>query len=104
MSDSVLITLIIAAAVIIILVLFRERLSAFLFKASSEGLEAELRTGDDSPSAESRPGVSVRGAKMVGSKQEISVRGNDAEVRDTRFVGKNQRISVDTTGDGEADD
>ena len=48
MSDMVLITLIVAVAVIILLFMFRRRLSHFGIKANKEGIEAELETRDPS--------------------------------------------------------
>jgi hypothetical protein len=95
MSDPVLITLIVAIAVIVVLILFRRQLSDFLFKANKEGVEAHLKTHDpqDSQSAHSH-GVQIRRNRLVGRDNEIEVQQEDVGVDENLVLGKEQKIQV----------
>ena len=94
MSDTVLITLIVAATVIILLFMFRRQLSRFGIKANKEGIEAELETRDPSAMPDRQDGVIISGAKQFGKEQVIDVGRENVTVEDTRQVGTGQKIIV----------
>ncbi len=96
MSETVWIVLIIAITVIVVLYLFRRRLSEFFFKASQEGLEASLKTHDSTEKTSSRShGVQISGNRLVGVENEIKVEQDDVGVDDNVLLGKKQKISVE---------
>ncbi len=107
MSENVQIALIIAVTLIIVVVIFRKRLSALFFKADAGGVEAKLEaggsSGGDPATGGDRPGVSIRGVKMTGVKQEVAVQGSGAEIEDARMKGREQKISVDTRSEPAGD-
>ena len=116
MSDTAIIVLIVAAAVIVALFIFRRQLSKFIFKASREGLEAELTThppeGARAPedarppetvpapapaapaAAPQQPTVSLRGNVQQGADHVIDVRRDGVEVVENLQEGEGQEISV----------
>lgn len=100
MTDTVLIVLIIALAVIVVLLFFRNQLSRFLFKANREGIEAELQTHKPVPGATSSTatsgagGVAIRGNKQVGEGNAIDVGRDNVVVEDNVQRGKDQKIQV----------
>ena len=97
MSDNVLIVLIIAVTVIAVLFLFRRQLSAFLFKAGKDGLEAELKVHD--PSESNKEGdshkVQISRNKLIGKENEIKVAQNNVGVDDNLLLGEKQKIEVE---------
>lgn len=88
MSDTVLITLIIAIAVVIILFIFRDKLSAFNLTANKRGLKGNLKNYPP-PS-----GVTVSGNVQQGDNHEINVGRDDATVIDNIQDGRENTISV----------
>jgi hypothetical protein len=104
MSDTVLIVLIIALAVIIVLFAFRGALSRFFLKASREGFEAELQTRDPAGGQQSElpkeaaeppsPGVNISGNVQRGSGHRIAVNRPDVNVSDNEQSGRDQSIEV----------
>jgi hypothetical protein len=103
MSDTVLIVIIITAAVLLILFMFRNQLSRFLFKANKDGVEAELETKETpgspastgSPTAQ--PGASVRRVTLIGKGSTAEARGSKATVEDVTGLGVDQTFSADST-------
>ena len=95
MSDTVLVVLIVAATVIVVLYMFRRQLSAFLFKANKDGLEAELKTHapDETKTGDSH-GVQISGNRLVGKENEIEIGRDDVGVDDNILLGKKQKIQV----------
>ena len=110
MTAEVWITLIIAATVVVVLALYRGRLARFVFKASDEGVEAELDAQETDGGAAapgspgSRPSVVIRGTRQSGRKHKISVRKPDVEVSDVRQKGEEHQVEVGPdSGNGEAE-
>jgi hypothetical protein len=83
MSDTVLITLIVAISIVIVLLLFRKQLSRFLFKASREGVEAQLETRDSTAT----PG-SAQPIEKPAKSASINIVGN-------RQLGKGNTVDVE---------
>lgn len=101
MSETVQIILIVAAAVLVVLFLFRNQLKDFIFKAGPQGLETHLSTREPQPGAEQaapspgqRPSVVVRGNVQSGQDHEIRVRRSDVEVSDNLQEGARDEIDV----------
>lgn len=102
MSDTVQIVLIIAAALIIVLLIFRRQLSNFQFRGGKNGVEMQLKThketkaGPSSPPGTSPKGVSVRGNKLWGRKNTISIQSTSQNVNadDNQMLGEEQEITV----------
>ena len=82
MSDNVLIILIVAAAVVLVLFMFRGQLKKFRIKADKDGLESTLETKPDNVSLTQNP------TKQTGSSMSVS---------DNKLLGKNNQISVSTS-------
>ncbi len=87
MSDTVLITLIIAIAVVIILFIFKDRLSAFNLTANKRGLKGNVKNYPPS-------GVTISGVVQKGNKDKISVSQNDATVTNTKQLGDEDEINI----------
>lgn len=95
MSDTVLTVLIVAIAVIGVLYMFRRQLSTFLFKASKDGLEAELMTRDPGETkTEDSHRVQISRNKLVGNDNQIEVGREDVGVEDNLLLGQKQKIEV----------
>jgi hypothetical protein len=102
MSDPVRIALIIAAVVVIALIIFRRQLSSFFFKATKDGVEAELKThnrsaasGGASPASRSKSaGVNIKGNRLFGSGNKIEVERDDVNVEENTQLGADQEIIV----------
>jgi len=104
MNDTVLIVLIITIGVIVILLLFRNQLSRFLFKANREGIEAEMETHNTregkaaaaaSPAATSgAESVTISRNKQVGRDNVIDVGRANVAVEENLQRGENQEITV----------
>lgn len=77
MTEQVLITLIIAAAVV--LVVFRDRLSAFGFKISPKGGNASMKTHG--------PGVTISDVKQMGKENVIEVNRSNVHVQNVEQRG-----------------
>ena len=111
MSDNVWIVLIVAAAVVVVLYMFRDSLDVFKFKASKTGLNAELKrqktktkeNGSVKQQAAgglgSTSGVAVDENLLVGADQEIDVKKRSLldriSISRNRMFGRGQKISVD---------
>jgi hypothetical protein len=101
MNDTVLIVAIVAAAVVIVLYVFRRQLSEFVFKATRSGVEAQLKThAPDAGASTGEPAPTrstvVSGNRLVGRRNTIDVEGRDAEVSDNTLAGSDQGIDVST--------
>jgi hypothetical protein len=103
MSDPVLIALIIAAAVVIALIIFRRQLGSFLFKATKDGIEAELKTQthaavdgtSNSTAGRSNPvNVNIKRNRLFGWGNRIDVERDDADIEENTQLGGNQDITV----------
>jgi len=95
MSDAVWIVMIVAAAVVVTLYLYRRRLRDFFLKADRQGLEARLSTHpEDSSVAPAKPGVKISGNVQRGREHEISVARDDVEINDNLQEGRGQKITV----------
>jgi hypothetical protein len=103
MSDPVRIALIVAAAVVIALIIFRRQLSSFLFKATKDGIEAELKTHTQSPSGSAgdspagRPksaSVNIKRNRLFGWGNRIDVERDDVNVEENTQLGGNQELTV----------
>lgn len=94
MSDTVLVVLIIAVAIVIVLLVFREQLSRFIFKANKEGIEAQLDTRQEQDAAKPRrqAGVTISKNKQFGKGNVIDVGRNDVDVEDNTQLGEDQKI------------
>jgi hypothetical protein len=103
MSDPVRIALIIAVVVVIALFIFRRQLSSFLFKATKDGIEAELKThtqsapgaAGDSPAGRPKSaGVNIKRNRLFGWGNRIDVEGADVNVEENTQLGGNQEITA----------
>lgn len=99
MSDSVLIVLIVALAVIVVLYMFRRQLGNFAFRANRQGLEAQLSTRQpDAPEEAAAPapspGVVISGSVQRGRGHKIQVSRDNVQVRDTLQQGQGHEISA----------
>jgi hypothetical protein len=94
MNETVQMALIVAIAVVIVMVIFRQRLSSFLFKATRKGVEAKLHAGSTSD------GINISGNVQKGQRQVIDVSRNNVNVEKNVQLGKDQTIIVasDTAG------
>ncbi|MFP4395335.1 MAG: hypothetical protein ACLFTI_08740 [Anaerolineales bacterium] len=102
MSDPVMITLIIAVALLIVLFIFRRQLKDFIFSISKEqGINTEIHTHDPPSTSTGAPGappptrgVSVSGNVLRGRDNTLDVEHDDATVDDNKLRGKGQTLSV----------
>jgi len=101
MSDTVLITLILAVTIVVVLVIFRRQLSRFLFKANRDGVEAEMETHEPAkdeaqtkPNANASAGVTISNNRQVGRGNKIDVGQSDVAVTDNLQLGEGQEINV----------
>lgn len=102
MSDPVRIALIIAAVVVIALIIFRRQLSSFLFKATKDGIEAELKThnqaaasgGGRTAGRSKSASVNIKGNRLIGSRNKIEVERDDVNVEENTQLGADQEITV----------
>jgi hypothetical protein len=102
MDSTIWIALIVAAAVIIVLFMFRRDIRKFFVKASRDGVEAGLETRDPAPSpppaaggAPGRaPGVNIKGNTQAGAGNRIGVAQSDVNVEDNKQLGRDQSIEV----------
>jgi preprotein translocase subunit SecF len=107
MSDTVLVVLIMAVAIVVVLIVFRRRVSHFLFRADQQGVAAEMRTREDKATAADgqmdktsrrRPAdVTVRGVRQAGAgnEVEVSTTGQTADVEDIAQLGVKQKLKVE---------
>jgi hypothetical protein len=97
MSETTWIVLIVTAAVIVVLWMFRGTLSRFFLRANRDGVEAELQTreSEGTPSAPSpAPGVNISGNRQLGKDNEIAVGRDNVNVSDNLQAGEEQSIDV----------
>lgn len=101
MDSTVWIALIIAAAVIVILFMFRPALKKFFLRADQGGIEAGIETREvpaAQPSTDATPNqahaIEISHNKLMGAKQKISVGRSDVKVSDNTQIGHNQAIEV----------
>ena len=94
MSDTVLIALIIAAAVVVVLFLFRKQLHRFSLKASGKGLETKLEARTPTASPERQAGITIRGSRQVGEGNIIDVGRSGVNVEDNTQLGTEQKIVI----------
>lgn len=85
MSDQVIIVLIIALAVVIVLVVFRKRLSRFVFK--TKGINASLET-------QRSTGVIISKTSQKGKGHEINVERDNVNISDHKQNGEDHTLSV----------
>lgn len=101
MDNAIWIVLIVAVAVIVVLFMFRRDIRKFFLKASRDGVEAGLETRDPGqvfppggvPTGRA-PGVTIKGNKQIGTKNEISVSRSSVNVEDNTQLGRDQSIEV----------
>jgi len=94
MSDTGLIVLIIAVAVVVVLYIFRNQLSRFFIKANQEGITAELETREPSAKSTEKAGVRISRSRQFGKGNILEVQRDDVVIEDPLQVGKVQKISV----------
>ena len=120
MSDTVWVVLIVAAAVVVILYMYRGQLKDFFIKASQGGVEGGLSTHSPNGTSASQnasaaspadPGVDVSDNLLAGAQHAIQVRKmglwERIRVSGNKMLGRGSRISVevgDTPKVGEGDD
>jgi len=90
MNNTVWIALIVAAAVVIVLYIFRHRLRDFNLRASRKGLE----TGFSTHEQEQSPGVVISGNVQDGQRHKIEVGRENVQVRENLQEGEDHEISV----------
>ncbi len=88
MSDTVLIALIIAMAVVIVLIVFRNRLSNFGLKIGKR-LDTKLETHSQSA------GVSISKSSQIGTGHEMKVSRDNVDISEVEQVGNGHKIHVE---------
>ena len=101
MDSTIWIALIVAAAVIIVLFMFRHDIRKFFVKASRDGVEAGLEThdpGQSAPPGGAAPGhpygVNIKNNKQIGAGNKIGVGQSNVNVEDNMQLGRDQSIEV----------
>lgn len=85
MSDTVLKVLIIAVAVVIVLVIFRDKLGKFYIKF--KGMDASMETRD-------RASVNISGNVQLGEKHVIQTDRSDVNISENLQEGKENLIDA----------
>jgi hypothetical protein len=94
MNPKVQIVLIIAAAVVIVLIIYKNRLSKFKLKANEKGVETELNA-DDGKTQGNNDGIVISGNKQIGKDNKIKVSSlNKAKIDKNTQKGDRQEIDV----------
>lgn len=93
-ENTVLIVAVVAIAVIVVLLMFRERLRSFGFKAGKNGVEANLETSQQAKSQTKQTGgsITISGNKQIGKGNQIDVGRSNVNVVKNLQKGENQRI------------
>jgi len=101
MSDTVWIVLIVAIVILIVLYLFRSRLSRFVVKASKGGIEADLQTRDSSQASEvagsasdKQASVNISGNRQIGRRNVIEVGRGNINIAGNTQLGEDQKITT----------
>lgn len=102
MSDTALIVLIVAVALIIVLLIFRKQLSNFQFKGGKNGLEMAIKTRkedktkDSSQTGTKPKGISVSRNQLWGKKNKIDIQSGSQNISadDNQMLGEEQEITV----------
>lgn len=97
MNDTVIIALIIAVVILAALVIFREQLSEFIFKAGKEGFETKFKTH--------KPGSSANAAtsKQPGPSQAVTAAGEaDVSHVDQKMAGATPGMKQSVAGEDQA--
>ena len=96
MDPKVQIVLIIALAVVVVLIVFRRRLSKFIFKADSKGINAELNAMPPAAIGQGKQeGIIISENKQIGRDNKIRVSKTDAvQITDNKQKGDGQEIDV----------
>ncbi len=86
MSDTLIIALIIAVAVVIILIALKDRLGKFSLKANPDGINANLeaRTG----------GVTISKSKQTGKGHDMTVTRDDVTITEHEQEGEDHKLHV----------
>ena len=83
-----------AAAVVVVLFLFRKQLHRFSLKASGKGLETKLEARKPTASPERQAGITIRGSRQVGEGNIIDVGRSGVNVEDNTQLGTEQKIVI----------
>jgi hypothetical protein len=94
MSDSVLMVLIVAVAVVVGLFMFRRQLSRFFLKANRKGLAARLETRDPGTMVRELDSVTISGNQQIGTKNTIETERSNVNVTDNLQLGERQTIAA----------
>lgn len=95
MTEKFWIILIVAVAVVVVVFILRRRLKSLDLKGM--GMEAGVQTHEEilNKSGEvRRAGVSIRGFKQTGSRNELNIGQKDVDVERTKQTGRDQKIVV----------
>lgn len=94
MSDSVQIALIVAVCVLVVLIVFRNQIKNFFFRAGPGGVETKFTTKDRKGLTDPKTGVTITGNRQVGKKNQIGVERGGVNVSDNLQKGEEQKINV----------
>ena len=102
MSERVWITLIVAFAIVLVVVILRRQLKSLVLKGM--GMEAEVQTHSADPrisqpsSPGERPSVNISDVKQIGLRNKLNISRGDTNVERTKQIGKDQEINVTDPG------
>ena len=100
MSDEVLITLIVAVLLLLVLWIYRKRLSRFDFKAGTDGVDTKLETRPPQHKSskggvpEEEPRLRVKRNWLFGWRNRIRAEGKGVSVEDNKLLGGEQDIDA----------
>jgi hypothetical protein len=97
MSDTVIVTAIIAAAILGALFIFRKRLTKFLIRF--KGIDAQLTAAPLTKATNTSKGLSVSGNKQVGMRNIIDIQKTQGDVSDNTQKGADNQLRVDSSPD-----
>lgn len=97
MSDYVKIALIAASTLVILFLVFRNRLTRLLIRFKQ--LEAELDAAPSAPAADARPSpaLQISGNRQIGSDNRIETRGVAGEISENLQEGDSNTIKADNS-------
>ncbi len=87
MNNTVLIALIIAVAVVIILIVLKDRLGKFSLKANPDGINANLEARSG--------GVTISKSKQTGKGHDMTVSRDDVTITEYEQDGEEHKLHVE---------
>jgi len=93
MSETLWIVLIVAIAFVVVLVVFRDKLSEFKLKI--KGMKTSMKTHTPNKSS----GLNIRGNILDGKRSKIVGKGIDINIEENVVMGEDQKISAESSDD-----